>query len=186
MISHEHKFIFVRIPKTASTSIINALYRECGKMEGHENHEDINYYIRKYSNVHDYFKFTFVRNPWELRYSYYFYNKNLPGRHGKYARNLSLKDWILRYSGKNSQVRRTQLEFVGGNINNMDFIGKFETLQEDFNIICDKIGIPRQELPHKNKSTRKHYTEYYDDETRQIVAEKFAKDIEYFGYEFGK
>ena len=64
---------------------------------------------------------------------------------------------------------------------------KTNTIKVFFNMICNKVGIPQKQLPRNRTTTRKkHYTEYYDDETREIIAEKYANDIEYFGYKFGE
>jgi len=154
----------------------------------------------------EYFKFTFTRNPYSWLLSNYLY---CGGIHVPYLRGhakmaqisekpmharrwirtensiSNFKDWVKWYI---NNIKGTQIEMIknrDGKVS-LDFIGKFENLQQDFDTVCDKIGIPQQQLPHANKTNHKHYTEYYDDETKQIVAEKYAKDIEYFGYEFGK
>jgi len=68
----------------------------------------------------------------------------------------------------------------------VDFIGKFENLIEDWNVISSKLGIS-QELPHVNinPDKSKHYTKYYTDATKKIIGDKFKIDIKYFDYEFG-
>ena len=196
-ISHKHKFVFVHIPKTAGTSIEKFfnLYGVNNKGDNRifnidimfgQNAQHFTYKeILKKSNknLSNYFSFSFVRNPWSRMVSEFFWRKHFPK-----LRKRTFKDFVLKTHEFKDVHILPQTIFVldKGGKQLVDFIGKTENLQEDFNIVCDKIGIPQQQLPHKNKTKHKHYTEYYDDETKQIVAEKYAKDIEYFGYKFGK
>ena len=70
-----------------------------------------------------------------------------------------------------------------------DYI-RYENLEEDTLRILNKVGIDATDISYPKEKSKfrlsaKHYTEYYDEETRQIVTEKFKKDIEHFEYEFG-
>jgi hypothetical protein len=65
-----------------------------------------------------------------------------------------------------------------------DFIGTFEHLVVDRDIVAQKLGITGK-LPHRRANPRaRHYTEYYTPRTRDIIATRFKVDIERFGYEF--
>ena len=189
MILHNLKCVFLHVPKTGGLTLGNVL-----KLHNGPHYEIKNGDHALHLTDFNYFKFCFVRNPWDRFLSCYFYFRKY-GR-GKGNDNHSgdlvnqyetFKDFVTNFDSIENQFKsphfRNQLHWVD---QRLDFIGRFENLQEDFNAVCDKIGIPQQKLPHKNKTKHKHYTEYYDNETRQIVAEKYAKDIEYFGYKFGE
>ena len=186
LISHKHKFITIDVPKTGTTSINNAIAR--GDILGEHDftikmsqtagmrHATYSQCIKKFPNYKNYFSFAFVRNTWDMMLSFYFFKRNI-ARY-KIDKNTSFKNFL-------ELPTLNQHSYIKGFSHN-SFVGRFENLQNDFDIVCDKIGILRQQLPHKNKSNHKHYTEYYDDETRAIIAEKYARDIEYFGYKFGE
>ena len=140
-----------------------------------------------------YFTWAFTRNPWDRLVSC-FVDKTkkvigTPWEHAAYSKykNHTFKEFINDIQDDDitqcdvHHCLQTCLIPPG-----IEFCGRFEDLQEDFNFVRDKIGIPQQQLPHKNKSKHKHYTKYYDEETKQIVAEKYAEDIEMFGYGFGE
>lgn len=204
MISHTHKFIFIHIPKTAGTTI-DIFFN--GSMQRHSCLKDYEYFLPK-KQFDQYFKFTTVRNPFDLLVSSYamvierIQQKNSGALktfgHNVFSFEEYLKDKIHNYTVGTESFISTNFSYSMFNQNqinwikdsqgriNIDYVMKFENLQQDFNIVCDKIGIPHQQLPHTNKTNHKHYTEYYDEETREIVAQKYARDIEYFGYKFGE
>ena len=192
MINHKHKFVFIHIPKTGGTSIESIFIDNANIKDVPGKHSmvsDIDSELLK-----NYYTFTFVRNPWDRMVSYYKFR--IKRSFNMYNHGDCFRKWIGFLCSDDVQkikayhfnlAIKNQREFLVNKSNkfSVDFIGKFENLQEDFNTVCSDIGIPRQQLPHVNKTDHKHYTEYYDDETRQIVAERYAKDIEYFGYKFG-
>ena len=69
---------------------------------------------------------------------------------------------------------------------NLDYFIRFENLNDDFKFVCEKIGIPKEELPHYNKSEHEHYSTYYDEELINLVKNHFNIEIKYFGYKFAK
>ena len=208
MISHKHKFIFIHIPKCGGTSIECALLENENvtkitddvkqKYRMYYYHEGIQTQRRKIDQFKDaieksYFTFTFVRNPWERFLSEYFYIKKTGckcKRHDFNKRFPTFKQFVKDNGIECCWPAHNfpQIDFVlNANLNKLtNFVGRCEDMQYDFDYVCGKIGIPKIELPYRNPTKHKHYTEYYDDETREIVAKKYAKDIEYFGYEFGK
>ena len=188
-------YIYQPIPKTGCTTIRSAIrnLKNFSVSVDRPLEEPIDPSFERYCNIGAdkwarSFKFTFVRNPFSRMISAWIYLGT------QKTFNEFVKEFLakIKVNNKETYISNSPQFHVSSyfsskfHIQDMNYIGRTETLQEDLNIVCDKIGIPPKKLPHKNTTEHKHYTEYYDDETRQIVAEKYAKDIEYFGYEFGK
>ena len=132
-----------------------------------------------------FFKFSFVRNPWDRVVSAYEYLK------GRGIINVSFKDFILsgiEYTDVKWHYAITQFDIIGDGDSTLlvDFVGRFEILQEDFNRVCKIIGIKPVKLPYKNNSTHSHYSVYYDDTLKEVVDKLYYKDIKIFGYEYEK
>ena len=98
----------------------------------------------------------------------------------QFVRTITIGQW----SNKQDIHWASQVLCFPNNI--IDFVGRFENFQTDFDVVCDKIGVSRLKLSYANSYKHLHYTKYYDNKTRQLVAKRYKRDIETFGYEFGK
>ena len=200
MISSQKRFLFVHIPKTAGNSIQSILrdYSEDelvalrGGQDGIERFglRNPKYKIKKHSTLAEYkaalgevqfgdlYKFTCVRNPWDRMVSYYFTpTQNMAAWDRKKFRKaivkaLSVADYL--------RLDKVEEDPFG----NVDYIMRFENLADDFRTVCGTLGILPTTLPRYNRSSREHYSKYYDDELRELVHARFAAEIERFGYIF--
>lgn len=207
LISDSHEFIFLRMRKVASTSMKSILLPMClprpaGRLAHLKSRAWLEWdYHRYVFRAHDdiraaqkrmpadkfkrYFKFAFVRNPWDRLVSEYNFLLERPshGRHARVKKLAGFKQFIQMQIPRNDAYQTNMLCDRQGHLL-MDFVGKLENLQSDWQTVCTKIGIPYVELQRKNATEHRHYQDYYDSESRQLVANHWGREIEMFGYTF--
>lgn len=66
----------------------------------------------------------------------------------------------------------------------VDFVCKQETLENDLKKVTEKLGLNMPDLPRPNATEKVDYTSYYEDFSRNMIADKYAEDIKNFGYTF--
>jgi hypothetical protein len=199
MISFQKHFLFVHIPKTAGNSIQSVLreYSEeelvalRGEQDGVERFglRNPKYKVRKHSTLAEYraalgqaqfvnlYKFTCVRNPWDRMVSYYF----TPTRQVESWNRKEFRKTIVKALSVADYLRLNTEDHPFGNV---DFIMRFENLEDDFRVVCTALDVPALVLPQYNRSSREHYSRYYGDDLRELVRMRFAAEIERFGYTF--
>lgn len=200
MISLQKRFLFVHIPKTAGNSIQSVLrdYSEDELVALRKEQDGIerfglrnpNYKVKKHSTLSEYYdalgdeqfrklyKFTCIRNPWDRMVSYYF----TPTQNPEIWNRKKFRETICKAVSVADYLRLDSHE--ADPFANVNCIMRFENLADDFRAVCAGIGISPPALPQYNRSTREHYSKYYDDELRELVRTRFAAEIERFGYTF--
>ena len=217
LISHEEpKFIFIHIQKTGGVSISNLLRRYSPTTTPGRGlrHISARRALKQVENSDDYFKFAFVRNPWDRLVSWYTMideaRKGVAdGTAEPMTRRLIKKNNLFKYvlrcgpTFDEFVINCTEKQWMGNGYYSftfnqlryltdkngevlVDFIGRFENLAQDISHVFDKLGLEASqlEIPHENRSAHSHYSEMYTPETREIVRKRFRRDIEFFGYEF--
>ena len=179
-------FVFIHINKTGGSSVEKALRLPFVHKTARQYIDE--YGPERWAQKH---RFTVVRNPWDKVVSQYHYRVKTDQDH-ILTDGLSFSDWVVEVFEKENPRYINRSKFFDDQVSwlvdydgriDMDTIIRFETLDADFRALCDTLGL-RAELPHLKTSERDHYGGYYDDATRSIVAERFARDIEAFGYAF--
>lgn len=179
-------FVFIHINKTAGSSIEKALKLRFEHKTALEKREEIG--RERWDGK---YVFSFVRNPWDKVVSHYHYRvrtnqTNLADRH------LSFAEWVCRAYGDNDplyydnpKMFMPQIDWLVDENHDLlvNFVGRFERLEDDFRIVCERIGRNAQ-LPHVKSTQRENYRSYYSTETREIVAAWFADDLRHFDYQF--
>ncbi len=206
IVSHLHRFVFVAIPKTGTHSVRQALRAHLGPEDieqvglfvdkrfpfselaqirhGHLGLEQVRPYLD--ADVMDgYFKFAFVRNPFDRFVSYCAF---MTRADGAFERNPQavMHEVLFRMRPMQHILFRPQHELLVDAQGKLqaDFVGRVENMQGDYEQACARIGIAPASLGRVNSSRRGGYRDYYDQALIDGVSELYRRDLELFGYTY--
>jgi len=136
-----------------------------------------------------YYTFAFVRNPFDLLVSLFFYIRQARGHvHHSMVRGMNFNEFLRWYIADPPTLQKDFVTEPCSGQRLVDYIGRFETLQKDVINIQEELGLDIvRSIKHKNPSTlrtRKNHREYYDQDTRSLVEGNFGADLDLFGYDF--
>ena len=189
----DREAIFIHIPKAAGSSVNMSLYGNLGL-----GHMTARGYIKAfgYKNYMSMYKFTFVRNPYSRVQSAYNFLKK--GGMNSYDNEFAQKyinqykdinDFIINGLDKVDNIKkwihfRPQYEFIeyyGKNV--VDFIGKIENIDKDYQYIMNVLGIKNGLTTHnKLQNKNDEFMKYFNEESKKIIYKIYRKDFEKFNY----
>ena len=190
VIVKDYNSVFVHVPKTGGSSIQRWLLDNTSSQVTKSTKH---YTLQKLESKYGKFDFSFavVRNPWDWCVSWPYLTRDRalrriskPKNKGKFS--LEYNQQVLEDFEKGFEyfIENTNLKGQHQTTIGVSYIMKLENINTDIQLLKDKFNI-KQELPYLNTSSRnKDYREYYNDNTKQIVENKFEKDIKLFGYKF--
>jgi hypothetical protein len=205
MISHPHRCIFVHIPKCGGSSIEDIIWPIAERTEAnlwmgfvrpmHNKLQTGGLQHLLARQIRDevgrdvfgsYFKFTFVRNPWDKAVSQFLYLMQSRPDLREFAairENASFEEYLERIRLRKHVQWQEQIDFLHDENGQMlvDFVGRFESFERDARDIVSRLGINLTSLPHTNRSDRTGF-QGYTAEARERIADMYAADIAAFGY----
>lgn len=189
-VNPKSKLVYYKPGKCAGTSIFRHILQPMGGWIVQKDNP--NEWYEWMDNVTDeqikgYFSFIFVRNPFSRLVSAW--NDTLrPEGHTdfkKFVKEKVFEDGIP--TQLHFQTQSSLVETPDASVSNLNFIGKVENINADWERMCNLANILYKPMVHVKQKRNEygHYTEHYDDETIELVSNLYQRDLEVFNYKFG-